>query len=471
MHVAMIAVAAVIAALVALKLWAAIPRRVATASPSRPAGFSFSSLAVDIDDEVAKAEKWWAHLRYMLLFWVAAFFSAILLMLDFHFGYSRGGLGGLIVLGSLFAAADVAIPIIAMQMETAAVVGSEVARRSRPVMGWVLIVGCTVMSCIVVIGSTAELSTVIGAAKDVEAIDYKSTIANIAAWEAERDKIPVDRGFKALDGLAKSAEEAAEREAGRVRCGQKCEALKKEATDLRARANDARRKEELIGKVEAAKKSLEGQASSGVRLDSDPLATALEAMTLGYLAKAAVQRYAASVIGVILVALVTLVWIIVADNLAHAIAREKRRRGAIADDARANLGLTRKYTVEEPAGLLPQPQSTTAAQDGITINIAAESMRRRYANDTALLETDRLFDTLMDAAEGGIVPFAALYRAYQIAVLTRDPNARYMTLPTMASKLIIIAQNRDDVTVTADGQIVGWILKPADQRKLEGTSE
>lgn len=463
---AIIAVGSALLLLLALKAWARRPAPAAATAPMR--GFEFSSVAVQIDDEVAAAERWWPHLQRSILFWVAAFFTAILLLLDFHFGYSRGGWGGFFVLGSLFAAADVAIPIIALQMELAPVAFTEIERRLRPLLSWTLLIGCTAMSCIVVIGSTAELSTTIGAAKDVEAVDYKTTMANIERWEKERDSIPVDRGAKALDELGKATAEAAEREKDRKFCGPKCEKLKNEAADLKARADEARRKERLTGDIEAAKAKLQGGGGvSSVRLDSDPLATAVDALSGGYLPRTGVQRYAATVIGVLLVCLVTIVWIIVGDGLAYSIRREIKRRGAIADEARANLGLPRKYTAVEPAGLLAAPDVAAKADPGITINISAADMRKRYAHDPALLATDGLFDSLLERADGGRVSFADLYRAYQVAVLTADPNARYMTQPTMAAKLLVISQHRDDVRVTADGFVVGWVLKPTDQRKVE----
>lgn len=463
MQIAITALAAIFVVLIALKLWARTPVK-AAAKPAPAGGFEFRSLVADIDDEVRKAERWWPHLKVSVLFWVAAFFTLILLMLDFHFGFSRGGWGGLIVLGSLFGAADVAIPIIALQMETAGVSSDDIERRTRPVMSWVLLVGCTIMSCIVVIGSTAELSTVIGAAKAVEAVDYKSALKNIEQWELERDKIPVDRGFKALDELAKSAEEAANREAGRVKCGQKCEALKGEATALRARANDAKRKEELIAKVGAEKARLEANGG-GVRLDADPLATAIDAMTMGLLAREAVMRYAATVIGVALVCLVTLIWIIVGDGLHFAIARDLKRRGGIADDARRNLGLPAKYTAPEPAGLLTKPEP---AGDTITINVSTDAMLKRYANDAALIEVNALFDSLIERAEDGRVMIGDMYRAYRVAVLSANHEARYLTQPVFAQKLVLISQHRDDVRVTADGAIVGWILKAKEAENASG---
>ncbi len=87
-------------------------------------------------------------------------------------------------------------------------------------------------------------------------------------------------------------------------------------------------------------------------------------------------------------------------------------------------------------------------------------MLKRFANDTQLAETNALFDTLMEKADGGSIEMAKLYRAYQVRVLTENPNARYMTQVTLAQKVAIIARNRDDVRMTADGMIQGWILKP-----------
>jgi hypothetical protein len=42
-----------------------------------------------------------------------------------------------------------------------------------------------------------------------------------------------------------------------------------------------------------------------------------------------------------------------------------------------------------------------------------------------------------------------------------------MTQATLAQKLYTISQHRDDVRMTADGILTGWILRPEDQRHME----
>lgn len=447
------------AALIALKLWAAVRDRPSIRDTSA-GGIVFETTASTIDDYVSAAARWWPHLKWQPTFWVAAFITAILVVLDFHFGYSRGGWAGLFVLGSLFAAADIAIPFVAMKSDKGVARWHELDARDRDPVSWALIVIFTCMSFVVVIGSTAEVASTTGAAKDVGKLSYEEDVRQIGIWQAERDAIRVDRGYQALADLADATEKASEREGGRTRCGDKCEKLKQEAADYRARAADAKRKEELTGKIEAAKARLSSGQGSEARLDADPLATAIDGMTGGFVRREQVRRYGLTVIGVLIVITSTLLWIVVADGLGAEIARERARRAEIADATRAAAGLPLKYTSPAaPVALIAGPQTAERQPDTIVINLAADAMRKRFANDADLLETDGLFGTLIERADGGSVTISALYRAYQIAVLTADPSRRYMTQPTMAQKLLTIAQHRDDVRITAEGMILGWVLK------------
>lgn len=462
------ALAALVVMMLALKAWARMKARPRPVIPLKQGGMIFETASSQIDDYVIGAERWWPHLRINPVFWVAAFVTGILVALDYHFGISRAGLIFGTVLGSLFAAADIAIPFVAMRSDAGTANWYEFDRADRDPVSWALIVIFTCMSFVVVIGSTAEVSTTTGAKKDTSAISYGELTKQLAIWQIERDNIKVDRGADALEALAKETAEAAGREEGRKYCGDKCERLKKEAVDYRSRAEDAKRKESLTGKIEAARKQLEsGDVDS--RMDSDPLATAIEAMTFEAIKRDSVRRYGLTVIGILIVITSTLLWMVVADGLGAAIARERSRRGEIADATRASAGLPPRYTKPEaPVALLAPPSTTTtAAADQIVINVSSVDMRKRYSNDPQLLETDSLFDKLLLKADGGAVSFDGLYRAYQVAILTADPNARYMTQPTMAQKLLIIARNRDDVRVTADGNILGWVLKPDAERKME----
>lgn len=449
---AIVGIAGVGLLLLSLKLFAVAKARPVAAG--RGGGVVYETAASRIDLWVVGAEEWWPHLRAMPLFWVAAFATMILLFLNFHFGHSRGGMWGLVILGSLFSVADLAIPFIALRDAT--------DDGKRSVLGAVLLVVFTAMSFVVIIGSTAEIATTTGARADVGAIEFQDLQKVLAQKQVERDSIPVDRGAQALNELAESTEKAAGRESNRVRCGDKCEQLTRQATDYRARAKEAERKERLTGEIEAIKKRLAGSGEQ--RLDSDPLATAVEGLSFGYLTRDGVRAYGLTVLGLILVTGMTVMWVVVGGQLRDEIVWELTHRGGIADETRAQLGLAPKYTTTTTTTLLLPAARTTAAEQGLTINVQVADMRARFANDQDLLDTDALFERLLMRGEGGEVTIAALYRAYQVMVLTADPNSRYMTQPTMASKLMVISQHRDDVRVRADGVIEGWVLKPKKER-------
>jgi hypothetical protein len=423
----------------------------------------YKTSASEIEQWVVGAEDWWPHLRTMLLFWVACVGTAVILFLDYHFGYSRFGWSGAIILGTLFAMADIALPAAALKHE----VDDE-----NDFLNMSLVVLCTIMSMIVVIGSTAEISTVSSARNDVGKIDYDDTTRQILAKQKERDAIPVDRGAQALSDLADANEKASEREKDRVRCGTKCEELKKQAADYRSRAKEAARKDTLTGEIEALKARLAGGGNNTLRSDVDPLAVGVEAMTFGMISQQGVRRFFLTVVGLVLTVLLTLTWMKVGRDLKKEIAWELNHRGEIANEALATIGRPSKYGVPVETKALPAPTTRTDAAADPTLNITVQvaDMRKRFANDADLLETDSLFEKLMLKGEGGHVTIAAVYRAYQVMVLTSDPDSRYMTQKTLAEKISTIARNRDDVKVTADGRIEGWVLKPASSRNTEVTA-
>jgi hypothetical protein len=413
-------------------------------------GMTFETSSSKLDIYVVEAENWWQHLRAMPLFWVSFFCTSILIALDYRFGFDRAGIWGCIILGSLFAAAEVAIPMIAMKGDV---------KGKRDAMSWVLLVLFTLFSTVAVIGSTAEISTTTGARNDVGVTSHADDMKRLSQLQAERDGIQMNRGFDALDKLAKTTEEAADREKDRKFCGPKCEDLKKQAAELRAQADDAKRKERLIGEIEALKTKMSGGGSE-LRMDSDPLASAISGMSGDAISRDQVRKYGLTLLGLLLVGGLTMLWVRVGDDLKEEIAWETAHRGEIADTARSTLGLPPKYSASaDPVQLLPPPRAS-AATDGITINVTKiEDMRRSFANDADLLEVDSLLDRLMMRADGGRVTFAALYKAFQA-----DHNAQYMTMPIMADKLFIISRYRDDVRITADGELTGWLLKPMEQR-------
>lgn len=451
------AVAAVVMILVGLKMMAA-----AKAKPAKPAaGMIYKTNASDIERYVRAADHWTPHLNPMPLFWVGVFGTLLVLVLDFHFGHSRGGWWGLAVLGSLFAIADLAIPFVALRDAT--------DDGKRGIVGITLLVVFTAMSYMVVIGSTAEISTTTAARMNVGVASMSDMMKQLQAKQNERDAIRIDRGAEALAGLAQVEEELAKREESKERggCKTKCDLHKKAGAELRAREADQRRKEKLTGEIEALKASLSGMNSNEARTDADAMATVISGMTMGIVSRDTFRVYALTIFGLIMVTGLTLLWVYVGGDLRDAIFREREIRGEIGDEARQAIGLPAKYTTAPAdAKRLPPPDGdTSAAEQGITINIMNADMRKRYENDKQLLEVADLFGTLLMRADGGSVPFSALYRAYQVKALT-EQRARYMTQPTLVNKLYALAGFADDFTVTAD-VIEGWVLKPAESRKQE----
>jgi hypothetical protein len=462
----LVAIGALIGALFAVRWWTAWRTAQAAKPKPRRVGVSFSTTESDIDDQFRNA----VSLRPILvkdgLFWLACFLSLIMILLDIQFGVSRGGgsVAAMVILSSMFVAADLALPFFAVTGDKGS--GSDWWRfdsKDRSYTSWTLIVICTVLSCIVVIGSTGEVSTTTGAQVNIAKVSYEQRLAQLAALQKEHDSIPTEtQAPAALQTTADELGKAAEREGERGGCSVKCEALKKQAREAAARAANAKRKDTLRQQITAARADLEGKAGSA-RNDVDTLGTQFENLSGGLLPASVVQRDILTVIGLVVVLMTTLLWMVVGDRAQKELAIVAARAAGIADAMRNTAGLPLKYTVNgSPFAALPAPEATAKAGDTIVVNVAAEDMRRRYANDPELLETDRLFGSLLMDDETGAVTVADLYRSYRVAVLRERHDARYMTEATMVGKLRTIAQHRDDVSLTADGRIQGWRLRNAD---------
>lgn len=452
-------IGAALVALVSLKGWAWTKNRAnkVAVEVKTQGGLILETTKSDIEAWVDDAEKWWPYLERNALFWIGCVFTAIMVVLDFKFGISRAGFVGGIILGSLFMAADLALPFVCLRSDQGTASWHEFKKSDRSATNWVLIVLFTIMSVFVVIGSTAEVATTSGARNTIGHTRYEGTLDQIAKWQVEREKLPVDRGYEALANLAQATEEAADRESLRGGCQTKCEALKKEAATYRARANDAKRKEELTTKIAEAQDQL--RSMNNVRTDNDGFATAMEDLSNGAVTREQTQKHALTLFGIGLVIGGTLLWMTIADDVKGKMRRERLKREAIADDTFETLGYGRKYSTGDPVALLEHDDKPTG--DTIIVNAPVQDMFKRFPNDADLKETNELFGTLLEATEGGVVTIKDLYKAYRVSVLKANATARYMTEVTLAQKLATIAQHRDDVTLTGDGRIKGWLLVQA----------
>ncbi len=445
--------------LVALKGWAWVKNRANTLGDriEKRGGLLWETAESEIDDFVAEASKYRPYLEKMLLFYVGLFLTALMIAFDIKFGFSRGGFtfSGL-VLALLFVAADLALPVVTLRSDKGTAKFWKLAASDRDPISWSLIVMCTLLSVFVVIGSTSEVANTTGAKTKISQLTYQQKIENIGRWKAEIARLPEDRGYTALKALADSTAEAAERESKRKYCGSKCERLKKEAAQYEARAADAKRKEELAQRIAAAELYLKNMGDA--RTDSDPFANTVSTFSNGAVSKDAASKYSTTLFGLIAVFICTLVWLRVADQANAQMRQEYLRRGAIGDAKRRELNLPAKFLTEEGAGAASTEAPPALPGDTIVVNMAAEDMRRRYKNDPHLLAVDTLFGTVLVEDEDGATPTTDLYKQYR-EIQIKAGELQFMTPPVMAQKLSIIAKERDDVALTADGRILGWSLK------------
>jgi hypothetical protein len=154
-----------------------------------------------------------------------------------------------------------------------------------------------------------------------------------------------------------------------------------------------------------------------------------------------------------------LMWLIVDWNANRAKQRKLKQAIEEADRQREAAGLPKKYTVQD----VPQIEDQRGTTAGDTIIVNAEAIRINFANDPDLLKVNDLFGSIVSPLEGGEISIADLYREFRLGELRKSATAQYMTETTMRQKLSIIAQNRDDVALSADGRVLGWTLKQAGQ--------
>lgn len=457
-------VAIALGLLTALKGWAWVRGKAAKAerSSAKVASRVYSTLDSELDDWVNEANELWPSLRVMPLFWVALVTLSCMVALNFKFGWDKSNNEltlTAVVLVLLFSLADVAIAILAVRGDRGTHKWYEFERADRAYSEWMLIGSFTALSIMVVIWSTSDISNNTRARQNATQSSYAELHRQIEIKTRSRDELTkrrIDAGGlsrEALEARAKEAKDAAEREALRKRCASKCEEKKAEAVKWEAQAADARQEDGLNEELAALHAKL--KEAPDIRDGTDPFADL--GATMG-IAEANLNKWIFIGFGVVFALGNTFLWLIVGDEAGRVRAAEYARRGAIADEDLATRGKAPKYTAPQDAPLAIAPP-IAGSGDTIIVNVAAEDMRKRYANDADLLEVDGLFGSLVEAMEGGSVTIAELYRAYQIAKLRKDPNGKYMTQPTMASKLSTISQHRDEIKFTSDGRILGWTLK------------
>jgi hypothetical protein len=456
---------AVLLALLALKGMGWMKARAASASAKvdKYGGSAWTTAESEIDDYVADAKRLWPVLKPMALFWIALATLSGMVALNVYFGLIVGGWKLSVVtliLIVFFSAADLVLAVTAVRGDRGNGEWYEFTEGDRSAGGWSLIIICTVLSMLVVVLSTGDIHRGVAAQQGVTQSKWAELQLQVdqmtLARKTLQDKRTANGGLsrQALEIRAKETAEAADREGARKKCATKCEQLKKEAQEWAAQAADARTEDELTEKIAAAQAQL--ATADDIKDGSDPVEDFAGTIGADY---KTFKKWMFIAIGFTFAVVNTLLWLMVGDEAGKARAAEYARRASIGDSRRASMSMPPKYTAPlEAQALLPAPDGRTG--DTIVVNITqAEDMRRRFANDKDLLEVDGLFGSLLEPMDGGSITKTDLYKLYRVDVLRRDPLARYMTEPTMISKLFTISQHRDDIKVTGDGRVLGWMAK------------
>jgi hypothetical protein len=466
---------AVLLALLALKGMGWMKARAASASAKvdKYGGSAWTTAESEIDDYVADAKRLWPVLKPMALFWIALATLSGMVALNVYFGLIVGGWKLSVVtliLIVFFSAADLVLAVTAVRGDRGNGEWYEFTEGDRSAGGWALIIICTALSMLVVVLSTGDIHRGVAAQQGVTQSKWSEMQLQVDQMTLQRkllqDKRTANGGLsrQALEIRAKETAEAADREGQRKKCASKCEQLKKEAQDWAAQAADARTEDELTEKIASMQAQL--ATADDIKDGSDPVEDFAATVGADY---KTFKKWMFIAIGFVFAIVNTLLWLMVGDEAGKARAAEYARRAGIGDQTRKNkFNLPPKYTVPlQPQLALPAPTDGKSG-DTIVVNITQqEDMRRRFANDADLLEVDGLFGTLLHPVNDGGTSISELYNAYRKSVLTLNPSARYMTQPTMATKINTITQHRDDVKFSGDGIILGWALKAATAQAAE----
>lgn len=395
----------------------------------------------DADDYVARAHALWPALRGEILFYCTIISGAVALALAIV------GAGAITNYIWWLWALLIGLAVIINVMQWAvAVLGDggrgewyEMKGGDRPRWHWPFFAGLVVVSSIFAISGAATIANYMNTSSRIVVSNLGSMSEDITRLEGERDarlarlNQSEGKGYSvgALQAKALETEQAAEREAARVRCGSRCEALKAEAVKWRALAETALSIRKLDEQIAEKRGALTAIGAAGTARDDDaPHATIIERMTAGTVQREQAATFLPIMMGIAAVIIDQVLLLMLGDRVGRYRMAEYRRRAEAANAWLRNAGLPERYTVDHAGEvtdtkLLAAPEG--AGGESIHIDLT-ESAAAKIEKSPRLQQVDNLFNAVFIRSEGHKIPIGRAYELF--AKIRSEQGERQYMNPT-----------------------------------------
>lgn len=391
----------------------------------------------DADKYVAEAHHLWPALRGQMLFYCSIVSGLIVVSLSVFGAAAIANyvwwLTGLLV--ALSITMNIAQWVVGVTGDTGRGEFYEFNTGDRPLWHWPFFAGLVVVSSLFAIAGSATIANYLNTSSkivvgsltamgdDIERMEAKRDAQITALNNSEGKGLPLG----ALQAKALELEQAAEREAARVRCGPKCEELKREAVKWRALAETALSIKKLDEEIEQKRGALTAIGETGgARDDPAPHGTIIERMTMGAVEKEQAATFLPILFGVAAVIIDQALLLMLGDRVGRYRMQQYRIRAEAANAWLVNSGLPPRYTISsegivEDTKALPAPGST-----GDTINIdLSESALAKIEKSPRLKEIQALFDAVLIPSDAHKISIGKAYELFA-KIKSEQGHAKYM---------------------------------------------
>lgn len=429
----------------------------------------FTAAWTDIDAFVADADVWWPFLRSNPYFWVGVVTSTILVLFAAAGGWSLGNgsvfYGALMVL--VFCIVNVGQAAVSLSGDRGTADAHEFDASDRSSGSWALLWLLLLLNFFgsfvgaQSVGSTMSTQAQIQAGSVQDLMDERIRTQKALEILNTRRMQAGGLSLEALQTKATETAEAAEREANRVRCASKCEALKAEAAKWKALAADAMRERKLGEHLAVLNDKL--SSDSYAKTEANPAGRTLEEMTAGAITEKQFAKHSVMIFLWLVSIIDFMLWLKAGDVTGSARRKEFMRRAEIANENLVNIGLKPRYIVPSQTVI----EAGTGEGDTVIMSIEADPDEIISRSDQ-LKDIQALFRDAMREAEDKNIAFGLLYNIY--AERSRlAGREKWMTLPSFIDALRRYCELlKIDITGSA---VHGYKLSVAQNAPSEAVAE